>query len=84
MADDTTPEHPAYRKVPHPKTGATQRWFIVCNEGWREFIVCERMYEDAADWLVGILQGRPYAPKVMSDQPPTTPVEPGTRSTAPG
>lgn len=49
-----------YRKVAHEDSGATQLWFIVCDEDWRESIVCERMYEHVADWLLGILDGKHY------------------------
>jgi hypothetical protein len=55
----TTEAAPVYRKVPHDDGWATQLWFIVCDEGWRETIVCERMYEWAADDLLGVLNRRP-------------------------
>ena len=57
-------EHPIYRKVEHdkPRPEATQLFFITCDEGWCQSIVCEWMYEWAADWLVQELQGKPYAP----------------------
>lgn len=58
-----TPEHPVYAKVPHDEGWATQLYFIVCDEGWRSSIVCERMYDWAASWLVEQLQGKPYAPE---------------------
>jgi hypothetical protein len=35
---------------------------IICDEGWRESIVCERMYPWAARWLLGVLGEQPYAP----------------------
>lgn len=54
-------DHPIYSKVEHEDSGATRLFFITVNEGWRESIVCERMYEWAADWLVEQLQGKPYA-----------------------
>ena len=54
-------ESPIYKKVPHDDGWATQLWFITCHEGWRESIVCERMYEWAADWLIEQIQGHPYA-----------------------
>lgn len=57
-----TSEDPVYRKVAHDDGWATQLWLIVCAEGWRESIVCERMYEWAADWLIEMIQGEPYAP----------------------
>lgn len=57
-----TEEHPIYRKVEHNDGWATQLYLVICDEGWRESIVCERMYEWTADWLVEELQGKPYAP----------------------
>lgn len=59
---EPTPEAPIYTKAPHDDGWATQLWFIVCNEGWRESIVCERMYEWAADWLLEVLDRQPFAP----------------------
>jgi len=67
-----TPEAPIYRKVAEqrtyrdPFTGhttkyATQTFMVVCDEGWRESIVCCSMYDWAADWLVEQIQGKPYA-----------------------
>lgn len=53
---------PTYRKVEDLESGATKLFFIVCDEGWRESIVCERMYEWAADWLLTVLDGLPFAP----------------------
>jgi hypothetical protein len=63
MTDQTpaTPEAPIYAKVAGDGTGSI-RWFVTCDEGWRSSIVCERMYEWAADWLVEILGREPYAP----------------------
>lgn len=59
---DGTVEVPIYRKSPETDwTGKTPLFMIVCDEGWRESIVCNRMYEWAADWLVSVLQGKPYA-----------------------
>lgn len=57
-----SPESPIYRKVGHDDGGATQLWMIVCDEGWRTSIVCERMYEWAAEWLLLVLGRRMYAP----------------------
>ena len=61
---DASPERPNYWKVAEEKPSpvATQTWMIVCDEGWRESIVCNRMYEWAADWLIKQIQGKPYAP----------------------
>lgn len=55
-----TIEHPEYRKVEEDH-GATPTFMVVCDEGWCEHIVCNGMYEWAADWLVLKLQGQPYA-----------------------
>lgn len=37
-------------------------WLIQCNEGWRSSVVCSGMYEWAADWLLKVIDGRPFAP----------------------
>lgn len=63
MTRDATPARPRYRKVAHDDGDATTLYFIVCDEGWAELIVCERMYGYAADWLLGLLDRRPYAPE---------------------
>lgn len=60
---DAAPDMPIYEKVPHDLDTATQRWFITCDEGWRKSIVCEAMYEWAADWLLSVLGRQPYAPE---------------------
>jgi len=56
-----SPESPLYSKVLHDDGKMTRTYFIVCNEGWRESIVCEHMYEWTASWLVDLLQEKPYA-----------------------
>ena len=53
---------PVYKKVSHGDDWATQLYFIVCDEGWRESVVCQYMYDWAADWLIEVVQDRPYAP----------------------
>ena len=55
-----SPEHPVYRKFVD-KPGATPRFTITCDEGWRQHIVCEGMYEHVAGWLVGVLGRTPFA-----------------------
>jgi hypothetical protein len=55
-----SPEHPVYRKVAQNDSGATTRFMIICDEGWRTLIVCEDMYIWGADWLLGILGRQPY------------------------
>lgn len=62
-APEPTPERPFYGVQLQDSEGATKRYMIICNEGWRSSIVCEDMYGWAATWLVNILQGRPYAPE---------------------
>jgi hypothetical protein len=57
-----TEEEPRYYRVEDPKSGATKLWMIVCDEGWRQSIVCEGMYDWAADWLLSIIGRQPYAP----------------------
>jgi len=57
-----SPERPVYAKVPHDDGGATQLYFITCDEGWRSSIVCEGMYGWAADWLLTVLGSQPFAP----------------------
>ena len=59
-----TQDKPEYRKVEykpldaHPH--ATKIFMVICDEGWRESIVCNGMYEWSADWMVGQLQGKPF------------------------
>ena len=56
-----TIEKPVYRKFQtNPETKATKLYGIVCDEGWREHILCTGMYEWQADWLVEQLQGKPF------------------------
>lgn len=57
-----TPEQPVYTKVAHDGDSATQLWMIICDEGWRSSIVCEAMYEWAADWMLTVLGRKPFAP----------------------
>ena len=63
MPEQPTPEAPAYRKVCLNEKATTRLFMIVCDEGWRESIVCSAMYEWAADWLLEVLGNRPYAPE---------------------
>lgn len=60
--DPPSPERPVYRKVDQESPGKTKLFLISCDEGWRTSIVCDDMYEWAADWLVGVLGRQPYAP----------------------
>jgi len=55
-----TVDKPYYRKTEEDH-GATPTFMIVCDEGWRESIVCNGMYRWAADWLLEQIQGKPYA-----------------------
>jgi len=62
--DPATEERPFYTKVLTGSWddvgGKTAKYFIVCDEGWRSHIVCEGMYEWAADWLIDQLARKPY------------------------
>lgn len=58
-----TSARPIYRKV-EEEHGATPTFMIVCDEGWRESTVCQKMYGWAADWLIEQIQGKPYAPEI--------------------
>ena len=62
MDEYATEYAPIYRKVLEEPLLATRTYMIVCDEGWRESIVCNHMYEWAADWLLGVLSRQPYAP----------------------
>jgi hypothetical protein len=58
-----SPESPVYAKVAQDEDWrATKLFMITVDEGWRSSIMCTGMYEWAADWLVSVLQGKPYAP----------------------
>lgn len=63
-------EVPRYFKVLYkqPPEHATPLWLISCDEGWRQSIVCEGMYEWAADWLLEQIQGKPFAPMTREKQ----------------
>lgn len=72
MSPDASPARPVYAKVKQdarcfqiPRVGgaATAMFMITVNEGWRTSIVCADMYEWAADWLLGVLGNRPFAPQ---------------------
>lgn len=62
MSPRGTPEKPFYQAVKQVKESATPLYMIICDEGWRESIVCCDMFKWAADWLVEVLQGQPFAP----------------------
>jgi hypothetical protein len=59
-----TVDRPFYSKVDEDRGTATKLFMIVCDEGWRSSIVCNGLYEWAADWLVEQLQGKLFAPVV--------------------
>lgn len=65
MSEDGSVESPIYSKVLHNEKSATKWFFIVCDEGWRSSIVCEHMYEWCADWLIELIQGRPFVKDVV-------------------
>lgn len=61
-AGAASPEAPVYRKISHLDGAYGRQYMIICDEGWRTSVVCSQMYEWAADWMLGILGRRPYAP----------------------
>lgn len=62
MGERGSVEAPYYSKTLQEGGGATPRYMITVDEGWRQSILCCDMYEWAADWLVEVLQARPFAP----------------------
>lgn len=56
-----TEAEPRYFRVEHPGSAATRQWMIVCDEGWRQSVVCSGMYEWAADWLLALMGRQPFA-----------------------
>jgi hypothetical protein len=54
-ASDTMPK---YSKQQHDKGNL---WFIICDEGWRTYIVCDNMYQRHADQLLHILGRQPFS-----------------------
>jgi hypothetical protein len=60
--EPASPEKPIYQAVRQDDGYATPRYMIVCDEGWRQSIVCEDMYDWAAAWMVSVLGRRLYAP----------------------
>lgn len=63
-ASEPSEATPKYTKIPRnpAHTSGTAMYMIVVDEGWRSSILCDSMYEWAADWLVEQLQGKPFAP----------------------
>lgn len=58
-ACETTPEyHISLEKG--PPESATEIYMVVCDEGWKQSIVCTGMYRWAAEWLVRQVQGKPF------------------------
>lgn len=66
MSAPPSTEAPVYLKVAQNDGAATQRFMILCDEGWRLSIVCAGMYGWAADWLLPILGRRPYSAALSS------------------
>lgn len=49
-----------FTKVEHtPEGHATPLFGVYVDEGWRSYMLCQGMYEWAAEWLVHHLQGAP-------------------------
>lgn len=56
MNEQSTPDGPTYAKQKHEAPSAKGQWFIKVDEGWSSWILCERMYEWAADELLARLR----------------------------
>lgn len=67
MTAPASKEKPIYAKVAQDDGSATRMFMITCDEGWRLSIVCVDMYEWAADWLIKVLDRRPYASGTVHD-----------------
>lgn len=63
-----SPEAPIYTKKLHSSNHGTNLWFISCDEGWRELIVCSQMYELEANWLLGLLGRIPYRKDISTTE----------------
>jgi hypothetical protein len=56
-----TVERPLYARERHEDDyEGTALYLITCDEGWRQSIVATHMYGHVAEWLVDVLQGRPF------------------------
>jgi len=55
VSEQGTPEKPIYTKQKQ-EGGATAFFMILVDEGWRSWILCNNMYEWAADGLIEILE----------------------------
>jgi len=51
---------PLYRLVCMDISAPTKLYMITCDEGWRQSIVCTHMYKHIGEWLLTMLQGRPF------------------------
>ncbi len=70
MQEEASKGHPVYRKFQeNPGTEAAPIFGISCDEGRCELIVCTGMSEYVADWLLPILQGRPFAIRMRAYGP---------------
>lgn len=52
-----SPGRPYYAKFKEEESASF--WGVTVDEGWRSPILCTGMYEWAADWLIGQIQGKP-------------------------
>ena len=63
MSDEQAPaepseQHPFYKKVCERPDGKGM-CMITVDEGWRQSILCTDIYPEKADWLIGLIQGKP-------------------------
>lgn len=59
IAGEPSEDRPLYEVVKQDDS-PTNFYMITCNSGWRQHIVCTGMYKHVADWMLTIIQGRPY------------------------
>lgn len=51
-------QHPVYAKI--PEASGSNLFILQCDEGWRTTVVASGMYEHVADWLISLIQGKPF------------------------
>jgi hypothetical protein len=72
LAAAATPEKPFYWKTSQrPEDPHRGFWQVSVSEGWRQMVLCTDMYETYADWLIGIIQGRPLPDSQQVTRPLT-------------
>jgi hypothetical protein len=52
-------EHPVYSVVPEHPLRPQGLCLIMWSEGWRTGVLCSSVRRAEADWLLGMIQGKP-------------------------